>query len=83
VCGGDENGDDSEVNCIIDCMVTLDDLDACVGQCVASISSPVCSAGTISGATNELVGCVAGDADGLGGCYEECFTEFDEDSCLY
>jgi hypothetical protein len=83
VCAGDEQSYNSEVNCIIDCMIVEEDLELCAGQCATQISGPICGLSTISGATNEIVSCIAGDENNLNGCFEECFTDFEEDSCLY
>ena len=96
ICGGSVGGDgsDSEILTLIDCMRSIDggalpgtdvdsDFDICIGE-ATTVSSDVCGKGTISGPTNELALCLAGDQDGLDGCFEECFNaEFDEDECLY
>jgi hypothetical protein len=96
ICGGTVEGDgsDSEILTLINCMRDIEggaapgtgvdsDFDICIGE-AAIVASDVCGNGSISGPTNELAPCLAGDEDGLDGCFEECFNaEFDEAECLY
>lgn len=89
VCGGaaDSYG---EFAAIQECMIYIpdggavpSDLESCVGEAVEQVSGPFCDLGAISGPTNDLAACIRGDQDGLGGCFEECFTPFDESECLF
>jgi hypothetical protein len=90
VCGAE----DGEMGVIQGCMIENEalpglaegdsDLENCYGAAVEDASSVLCEgAGTVSGTTNELATCLHGDDDGLGGCFEECYTDFDDDDCTY
>jgi hypothetical protein len=89
ICGV-ENG---EMQVIQDCMIETgalpglaegdSDLENCYGVAVEEASSVLCFGGTVSGATNDLATCLHGDNDGLGGCFEECYTDFDDGECVY
>jgi hypothetical protein len=88
ICGV-KNG---EIQLIQDCMLENeglpgfgDDSDfiGCVAEAANGASGPLCGLGTISGTTNDFAVCLHGDESGVGGCFEECFTDFVDDACVY
>jgi hypothetical protein len=82
-----------EMQVIQECMIDNDalpgldpgdsDLEECFGAAVEEASSVLCFGGTVSGATNDLATCLHGDNDGVGGCFDECYTDFDDGECTY
>jgi hypothetical protein len=95
VCGGDEDNENSEINCVIECMVDFgpirddaEDLTLCATdantQCYAPSATFCGGLQVISAETNALATCMHGATDEADieddpGCFEECFFEHDTD----
>jgi hypothetical protein len=77
---------------LIECMHELEatpgttgtsDLNYCAAVAVQEASLPLCGRSIFSSAALQLTFCLHGDASGLGGCFEECFSDFEEAACAY
>lgn len=76
-CGGDDDGNDAEINCVLDCMVALDgefvgseeNFDACNAQC----ATESCDGATeVTPVTKDLALCILGVPTEDTGCQFEC-----------
>lgn len=88
ICAAPDGG---EIEAIQSCMIASDalpgtgsgsDLASCVAEAASEVSESVCGSSSISLEASRLAQCLHGD-DGLGGCFEECFTDLAQQDCKY